>query len=1017
MIEVLLTLALGATTPAQVDSGATIPGATVHVYDVGAKLNRQPSLIPNQTPNVSLDVPAIDLSGAWETPFGEIDRRFCGRVESALRVMMPGETTFRLRADDGARLLIDGQLVAEDTEKGDSAADGSIDLSRGIHTLEIEFFQDDKEFALSLEWMVPGSDRFHPVPSDVLSTSAGQTHVTSPGRKRWYFDGTAGAGTPGDGRPLETVHPAYTLENFRPVGFKPAVGGMAFLPDGRLAVATWDKVGGVYVLDGLDPGEETTVTEFASGLGEPLGLLVKPDGVYVTQKTEVTRLRDTDGDGVADAYDTIAGGWPMSYNYHEFTFNLVDHDGALWVATSVPLKSGDTSYMPAVPRGSATSYAEGPGPGCLIRIDPVTGDWRVVARGLRTPNGLAVGPGGDLFGCDNQGDWLPSSRLNHYVEGGFYGHQETPDGSTPDTPPVAWFPQGEIGNSPSEPILIPDGHPFAGQMLVGDVTHGGIKRVSLQRVGETWQGTVFRFSQGFEAGVNRLVWGPGEGASRALYAGCIGSNGNWNHDGTKDGLQRIRLNGSALPFEVERVEAFEGGLRLTFTEPVRTDRLGDPDAYKVLQWRYEPTVRYGGPKVDEERLEVRSVLISNDRTQAWIELPEIRTGHVVHVRLQDVVTPAGATPWSTESWTTVNQLPRAPAMGFAPAPRVRVPDDRSRLERSRARVDEWVERRGRPRGRVVSVGYSRSRDRDDPVQVWRDAVRSQSLMMLESDAPRHAEVIFDGDDLDALRCPGSDRAPDCEVARRSIVVDRADSGLETRGQYGALRIHLEWRSSTGAIRRLASDARLVFQSQHVLQIVPMRQRDRIESDDQAAGILGVAPAMANASNGLDLWQAFDVWFTPAQFEGDDKVADARMSVYWNGQLVQDNVPVVGSSFEEMVEASGPASVQLLPATDGPRGEIRFRNIWVERPPTLLPFATDHTVRTVAGRVMAPIEPRVVRGVAEYYEVDPPLPVGLTLDPSTGAIEGRPELPSTTTHHVRAANAIGCSSMTLTLVVD
>src|SRR5262249_33561853 len=132
----------------------------------------------------------------------------------------------------------------------------------------------------------------------------------------------------------------------------------------------------------------------------------------------------------------------------------------------------------------------------------------------------------------------------------FYGHQTEPDGNEPAEAPVVWFPHGEIGNSPTEPVLIPDG-PYRGQMLMGDVTYGGIQRVCIERIPASapagperagpvlYQGTVFRFSQGIEAGVNRLAWGP----DGCLYVGGVGSNGNWNHKNTKFGLQRLRPNG------------------------------------------------------------------------------------------------------------------------------------------------------------------------------------------------------------------------------------------------------------------------------------------------------------------------------------------------------------------------------------------------------------------------------------------------------------------------------------------
>ena len=38
------------------------------------------------------------------------------------------------------------------------------------------------------------------------------------------------------------------------------------------------------------------------------------------QRPELTRVKDTDGDGTADEYETVFDGFGMSGNYHEFAF-------------------------------------------------------------------------------------------------------------------------------------------------------------------------------------------------------------------------------------------------------------------------------------------------------------------------------------------------------------------------------------------------------------------------------------------------------------------------------------------------------------------------------------------------------------------------------------------------------------------------------------------------------------------------------------------------------------------------
>ena len=64
----------------------------------------------------------------------------------------------------------------------------------------------------------------------------------------------------------------------------------------------------------------------------------------------------------------------------------------------------------------------GPMRGCLIEIDIETGDTRVLAGGLRTPNGLGWTADGAMIYLDNQGTWMPTNQLVELLPQRFYGH-------------------------------------------------------------------------------------------------------------------------------------------------------------------------------------------------------------------------------------------------------------------------------------------------------------------------------------------------------------------------------------------------------------------------------------------------------------------------------------------------------------------------------------------------------------------------------------------------------------------
>ncbi len=451
---------------------------------------------------------------------------------------------------------------------------------------------------------------------------------------------------PGFGASLEGVHPSYDLTDLSTPGFKPKVGAMAFLPDGRLLVTTWDAVGGLYVLDGVtgkNPAE-IKVKRIASGLAEPLGMAVVEGEIYVLQKQELTKLIDHDGDGIIDEYRTICNGWGVTADFHEFSFGLVYKDGFFYATLSMAMRL-------------APDQKQLPDRGRTIRISK-NGSFESVNFGLRTPNGIGVGPEDELFVLDNQGQWLPGNKLIHIRQGDFNGMGwGWLDESAPMprmVPPAIWLPEDEIGNSPSEPVLIKEGV-YKGQMLHGDVTHGGIIRDFLEKINGKYQGAAFRFSQGLAAGVNRMRWGP----DGALYVGEVGmAPGGWSWKDQSSGLQKLTYNGK-IPFEMLAVRAKLKGFEIEFTQPLSKNIQAEFKNLFIQKWGYKPTPTYGGPKMDLTDLKASSMKLSDDGKRLYVETPGLRKENVVYFRLPiDLKSASGQPLWASEAWYTLNEIPQ-----------------------------------------------------------------------------------------------------------------------------------------------------------------------------------------------------------------------------------------------------------------------------------------------------------------------------------------------------------------------
>ena len=953
------------------------PGVTLRVFDVQVPLNELCTLKPAQTPNVDKLMPTINWTSAADFGF---EQNFVSEVTGNLSVTAAGSHTFRLTSDDGSRLWIDDTLVINhDGLHAPTPKEGSIQLSTGYHALRIEHFERSGDQQVTLAWKTPGASDFTLVPNSALSTDAGVVRVTAPGRKECE----GGADAPGDGLPLTGVHPNYTLANLRPGGFQPQVTGMDWLPDGRMAISTWggtdNEDGEVHLLSGTGgstgPGSVTT-KKVADGLKEPMGLKVVDGKIFVSEKQRLTELVDTNGDDVADQLKTIAT-WPYGGNFHEFAFGLLYEDGYFYLNLSVSINYGGatTNPQPAANRGTT------------IKVNRATGAVEYIAGGLRTPHGIGRGPENGIFVTDNQGDWLPASKLVHVKPGRFFNHNMNPDGpfdANPVTPPVLWMPQNEIANSPSALVQLASG-PFSGQLLIGDVTYGGLQRAYLEKVNGEYQGALFRHTQGLEAGITEVHVGP----DGAVYVGGLGAGGNWGQDGKLQyGLQKLTPNGTNA-FDMLSMRAVADGFEIAYTQP-----LSDATAaalatkYKAKQWRYVPTAGYGGPKVDEETLTVMSATLSADKKKVTVKLNGLKAGRVVHLRSpRPFASESGESLWSTEAWYTLNSL-----VGGSVGTETQVEAEDAALSGGAAVnnnhpghtgagfVDGYWNAgatttfsvnaaaagaynvglryangpnpfQGTKSVSVYVNGTKVKQTRLASTGTWQTWAEQVERLTLRAGANTIAYKYDSGDagnvNLDRLTVQAVERVTLFDGTSVAAWENRngggavtwpvADNAMESLGgdirtkqKFGDFTLHVEWTqpnypaSVTGQAR---GNSGVYLQERYELQVLDS-YGDTTLSADEAGAIYNKRAPSQNRATAPGTWQTYDVTFRAARFVGGVKVDDARVTVVWNGVVVHDDVAIDGGTGDNLPEQATREAIRLQDHGD-PGENPRFRNIWIE----------------------------------------------------------------------------------------
>lgn len=450
-----------------------------------------------------------------------------------------------------------------------------------------------------------------------------------------------------------------------PEDVKLEVGGLALTDDDKLGVST--RRGELWVID-KPYSKSPAYTRFAHGLHEPLGLNFKDNSFYLSQRGELSRLEDKNGDGKADVYQTIYS-WPLSGNYHDYSYGpKFKKNGNMLV----------TLNLSWIGHGASLSKWRG----WLLEITP-EGEMTPIATGLRSPSGFELNADEDVFYTENQGDWVGSGRMTHLEKGDFAGNPEGLVWSgEPNSPlklkmediekesglslyeyskkipemkaPAIWFPHTIQGISTSDLIYDTTGGkfgPFEGQLFVGDQGHSKVMRVFMEKVNGVYQGASFNFVEGFSSGILRMIWG----SDNSMFVGM--TSRGWSSTGKKEyGLQRLVWNGK-VPFEIKTMKAMDDGFELEFTKPVNKIIAAKPESYQITSFNYKYHFNYGSPIVNQQKGLVKNVEISEDGLTARLKVDGMRLGFIHQLKANTLKSKGGEHLLHDTGYYTLNEVP------------------------------------------------------------------------------------------------------------------------------------------------------------------------------------------------------------------------------------------------------------------------------------------------------------------------------------------------------------------------
>ena len=192
------------------------------------------------------------------------------------------------------------------------------------------------------------------------------------------------------------------------------------------------------------------------------------------------------------------------------------------------------------------------------------------------------------------------------------------------------------------------------------------------------------------------------------------------------------------------------------------------------------------------------------------------------------------------------------------------------------------------------------------------------------DPPSDAIILFDGKDISQWEGLTADAIEDGAinvVKTKGLTTKQRVRRLPAPHRVGHPRRGRRKRHELGQQRHLLP--RTLRAPDHRIQGLP-----HIYADGIAGAIYGQFPPLANPSRQPGQWQTFDAVFVAPKFDGDKLVEPARMTVFWNGVLVQYHQEILGATMHKMFPKydtkieTGPLVIQQH------HSAVRLRNIWI-----------------------------------------------------------------------------------------
>ncbi|HTE02212.1 MAG TPA: DUF1080 domain-containing protein [Mucilaginibacter sp.] len=236
------------------------------------------------------------------------------------------------------------------------------------------------------------------------------------------------------------------------------------------------------------------------------------------------------------------------------------------------------------------------------------------------------------------------------------------------------------------------------------------------------------------------------------------------------------------------------------------------------------------------------------------------------------------------------------------------------------------------------IASAQEKAKPEDTEIWDPIPKVVTPGATFREAPSDAIVLFDGKNLDEW-VQADDQSPaKWDVAKDILTVNKKYGNIETKHKFTNYQLHIEWKvpaniTGSGQARGnsgvfLASEGK--GDAGYELQVLDS-YNNKTYVNGMAGSIYKQAIPLANPGKQPGQWQTYDVIWTAPVFNGDGSLkSPARVTVFFNGVLVENNFELKGATQyigKPSYTQHGPSPIKLQ--AHGDKSEpLSYRNIWV-----------------------------------------------------------------------------------------